>query len=149
MEDVGGRCLFQEIDSYEDDSQGFFDLMTHLSFDPNQDYPNSNSGQRWLLSRYRDWKPATFLWYCIIIFSIVLICWSMIIVIRIKKLYVTHVQLQVKSWKWFSCSTCQPSFCQNNFSLELFARWHFPGLHHRRTVAYLVQIWGGKQCYSD
>ena len=43
MEDVGGRCLFQEIDSYEDDSQGFFDLMTHLSFDPNQDYPNSNS----------------------------------------------------------------------------------------------------------
>ena len=43
MEEVGERCLFQEIDSYEDDSQGFFDLMTHLSFDPSQDYPNSNS----------------------------------------------------------------------------------------------------------
>ena len=43
MEEVGERCLFQELDSYEDDSHGFFDLMTHLSFDPTQDYPNSNS----------------------------------------------------------------------------------------------------------
>ena len=89
-------------------------------------------------------NSATFLWRCMIIFSTVLICWSMIMVIRIKKSNVTHVQLKVKSWKWFSCSTCQPSFCQNNFSLELFARWHFPGLHYRQTLSYLVQIWGGK-----
>ena len=92
--------------------------------------------------QYTIKKSATFLWHCIIIFSIVLIFCPMII--RIKKSYVTHVQHTVKSWKWFSCSTCQPSFCQNNFSLELFARWHFPGLHYRRTLSYLVQIWGGK-----
>lgn len=34
MDDVENRNLFQEIDSYEEDSQGFCNLITNLSYHP-------------------------------------------------------------------------------------------------------------------
>ena len=37
MDEVGNRNLFQEIDSYEESSQGFCNLITNLSFHPCED----------------------------------------------------------------------------------------------------------------